>query len=166
MPGKVIQVSRPAKPSASEAVYLFEIVRGLFVTMGHLFKNIVDRKRLWTVQYPEERREIPVRFRGTHRLMKRDNGTPRCVACLCCMTACPARCIEIVAMESPDPTIEKVCKSFVIDELRCVFCGMCVEACPCDAIRMDTGWFTTADDARGKLIFDRERLLDTKGAVE
>jgi NADH-quinone oxidoreductase subunit I len=44
--------------------------------------------------------------------------------------------------------------------LRCVFCGMCVEACPCDAIRMDTGWFTPPDDTREKLIFTIDMLLE------
>jgi NADH-quinone oxidoreductase subunit I len=56
--------------------------------------------------------------------------------------------------------VEKYPVRFDIDMLRCVFCGMCVEACPCDAIRMDTGWFTPPDDTREKLIFTIETLLE------
>ena len=92
-----------------------------------------------TVQYPEEKVTYPERFRGLHRLMLRDDGAVRCVACMCCPTVCPAHCITIIPEESDSKGIEKRPAMFEIDELRCVVCGLCVEACPCDAIRMDTG---------------------------
>ncbi|MGE5246749.1 MAG: NuoI/complex I 23 kDa subunit family protein [Verrucomicrobiota bacterium] len=153
-------MARPAEMSFSEGVYLLEIVRGLGVTMGHLLSNIVRQEGIKTIEYPEVRRRMPPRFRGLHRLMKRENGATRCVACFCCSTACPAKCITIVAGESPDPAVEKYPVRFDIDMLRCVVCGLCVEACPCDAIRMDTGWFTPPDDAREKLIFTVDMLLE------
>jgi NADH-quinone oxidoreductase subunit I len=156
----VKKVSRPRKMSFSESLYLVEIVKGLGVTMGHLLSNIVRQEGIKTIEYPEVRREMPPRFRGRHRLMKREDGTHRCVACYCCATACPAKCITIVAGEFPDPAVEKYPVRFDIDMLRCVFCGMCVEACPCDAIRMDTGWFTPPDDTREKLIFTIDQLLE------
>jgi NADH-quinone oxidoreductase subunit I len=154
------KVSRPEKMSFAESLYLVEIVKGLGVTIGHLLGNIAHNERIYTYEYPEERRAIPTRYRGKHRLMKRQDGSPRCVACYCCQTACPAKCITIVAGESPNPDIEKVPVSFDIDHLRCVFCGLCVEACPCDAIRMDTGWFTPPDDSREKLRFSIDDLLE------
>lgn len=156
----VKKVARPREMSFPESLYLVEIVKGLGVTMGHLLSNIVRQEGIKTIEYPEVRREMPPRFRGKHRLMKREDGTPRCVACYCCATACPAKCITIVAGESPDPCVEKYPVRFDIDMLRCVFCGMCVEACPCDAIRMDTGWFTPPDDTREKLIFTIDTLLE------
>jgi len=156
----VKKVARPRKMSFGESLYLIEIVKGLGVTIGHFLHNIAHNKDIPTIEYPEVRRTMPARFRGCHRLMKRMDGTPRCVACYMCATACPAECITIVAGESPDATIEKYPVSFDIDMLRCVFCGQCVEACPCDAIRMDTGWYTPPDDSREKLIFPIERLLE------
>jgi NADH-quinone oxidoreductase subunit I len=154
------KVSRPEKMSFGESLYLVEIVKGLGVTMGHLLTNIFHQEKIYTYEYPEQRRTMPARLRGKHRLMKRGDGSPRCVACFCCATACPAVCITIEAAESPDADIEKVPSRFDIDHLRCVFCGLCVEACPCDAIRMDTGWFTPPDNAREKLVFSLDQLLE------
>ncbi len=77
-----------------------------------------------------------------------------------CETVCPAYCIEIVAMENPDPHIEKMPKSFVIDLGKCVYCGFCVEVCPEDAIRMDTHVLDIAAYSRKEMIYDMNRLLN------
>ncbi len=155
----IIKVSRPKETTLSERMYLREIGRGLSVTLNHFLSNLVNPKKIPTIDYPEVRRPVPARFRGLHRLMKRDDGNPRCVACMCCPTACPADCITIVAGEHPDPSIEKYPITFDIDMLRCVFCGLCVEACPVDAIRMDTGWYTVPERNREDLVYDIEMLL-------
>jgi len=153
------------RTSFREAVYLWEILRGLSITIKHLLRNVIRTSDMPTMQYPEEKREYSQRFRGRHRLMKRDDGSPRCVACMMCSTVCPADCIEIEAAEHPDPKIEKYPESFQIDLLRCVYCGLCEEACPCDAIRMDTGIYEIAADNRDKFIVDKDFLLnnDTDG---
>ena len=61
-----------------------------------------------TIQYPEERRPYSPRLRTLHRLVRREDGSPRCVACMMCETVCPAHCIYIVADEHPNPEIEKM----------------------------------------------------------
>jgi NADH-quinone oxidoreductase subunit I len=114
------------------------------------------------MQYPEEKRVYSERFRGRHRLMQREDGTPRCVACQMCSTYCPADCIHITAAESPDPAIEKYPAIFDIDLLRCVYCGLCEEACPCDAIRLDTGIYEIAADSREKFVVGKEFLLHNR----
>lgn len=122
----------------AEKSYVPEVLKGLKVTMEHFLKGFVRPDSIPAQSYPEEPSEVLPTYRAQHRLMKRPDGEPRCVACFMCSTACPANCISIVADESADPRIEKKPKSFEIDLLVCVFCGLCAEACPVDAIRMDT----------------------------
>jgi NADH-quinone oxidoreductase subunit I len=117
------------------------------------------RNEIETVQYPEEKVTYPERFRGLHRLMLRDDGAVRCVACMCCPTVCPAHCITIIPEESEHHGIEKRPAVFEIDELRCVVCGLCVEACPCDAIRMDTGEHARPVEDRANAIETKESMM-------
>ena len=157
--------------------YLPEIFKGLGVSMKHFFANTKDMLRnqrpdpvterldkgISTISYPEQKRPYPERFRGLHRLTTREDGSPRCVACLCCSTACPAQCIFIDAGEYPAGDTrrgyERFPVKFVIDELRCIFCGYCVEACPCDAIRMDTGVHAVPYDSRDQFIYKKDALI-------
>lgn len=164
-------VPRPER-NLWEQSYLPETVRGLGVTLRHFFRNVFGRRDTVTLLYPEQRRPYPQRFRGVHRLAQRDDGSPRCTACMCCRTVCPAECIHIVAAEYPAEhplaRVEKYPAEFWIDELRCVACGLCVEACPCDAIRMDTGLHRRPVEARSHLVYERNLLLsitDTKGSL-
>jgi NADH-quinone oxidoreductase subunit I len=127
-----------------------EILRGGAITARHLVVNLVRhglrlvgvrtrRPGAVTIQYPEARKPVAGRHRSLHRLMTRPDGRTRCVACLLCVTVCPAECITVEPASDPDPDVQKAPARFVIDLGRCCFCGFCVEACPEDAIRMDTG---------------------------
>lgn len=173
-------VPRPQRDFEVQS-YLPAVAKGLAQTMAAFFQNtkemVLGQKKdpvldglswgITTISYPEEKRPYAERFRGLHRLTLRDDGSPRCVACLCCSTACPAQCIHIVAGEYPegDPKhgYERYPTTFVIDELRCVFCGFCVEACPCDAIRMDTGMHAVPYDSREQFMYGRELLMGMTG---
>ena len=157
-----------------EKLYFPEVFRGIFITSGHFFRNLflhlfhaVGLFRRFaasvTIQYPEQKWLLPHRSRTRHRLTKREDGSPRCVACMMCETVCPARCIYIVAEEHPDPNIEKRPKSFTIDLGKCVYCGFCVEACPEDAIRMDTKIVDISAYSRQGMILDMNELLNPKG---
>jgi NADH-quinone oxidoreductase subunit I len=163
------KIKKPAR-TVGDQVYAVEAIKGLGVTFRRMFLNTfakAENKKIATIRYPDEVRDYPERFRGVHRLTHRSDGSPRCVACLCCSTACPAQCIYIepAEYEAGDPRhgYERFPKVFVIDELRCIFCGYCVEACPCDAIRMDTGMHVPASWDREHFIFDKETLMSIPG---
>lgn len=156
---RTIEVRRP---EPEEASFLSATAKGLGITLRHFLKNTFSRRKnsdIETVQYPEEKVVYPERFRGLHRLMKREDGAVRCVACMCCPTVCPAHCITIVPAETDDKGVEKYPAIFEIDELRCVVCGLCVEACPCDAIRMDTGEHAKPVETRDDAVETKESML-------
>jgi NADH-quinone oxidoreductase subunit I len=156
-----------------EAMYFPEIFRGIGVVTKKFLRNlfferdrnpdVLERDRrlsqVATLAYPEERAPYPPGYRGLHRLVPREDGKPRCVACYMCATICPAQCIYIEAGELPEDPIEKYPVRFVIDELRCIVCGFCVEACPKDAIRMDSGEHAPPSYERSAQIWDERRLL-------
>ncbi|MBI5497537.1 MAG: NADH-quinone oxidoreductase subunit I [Deltaproteobacteria bacterium] len=153
----------------SERAYVKEVGRGLGVTFQHFmqtFTRLVKGEQIETVEYPEKRVPYAPRFRGHHRLVPRDDGTARCVACFMCATACPALCIHIEAEPRLDSTTEKQPRIFEIDELRCVDCGLCVEACPCDAIRMDSNIHPPPSSRRDAQLKGRWDLLGVMGIHE
>ncbi|GIW21903.1 MAG: NADH-quinone oxidoreductase subunit I 1 [Candidatus Sericytochromatia bacterium] len=157
----MIKVKRDAR-SLKDNLYIIEVLKGLAITFRHMFSNLLNLRKMPVIDYPNQEKGIPKGYRGKHRLTKRENGEPKCVACMMCATACPANCIHIEANESPDPTVEKYPARFDIDLLECVFCGMCVEACPVDAIRMDSGIYSIVDFNRSDFVVTKEQLLATE----
>ncbi len=161
-----------------ERIYVVEIFKGVALTTSRMCRNffihVLHRLGLAkqtgaaaSIQYPNERRVYPERYRGRHRLTLQPNGDIKCTSCFLCATACPARCIYIEACEHEDPSIEKFPKRYEIDTLLCIYCGYCVEACPVDAIRMDTGLHPEvypADPRR--FIEDKETLMQRSRVLE
>ena len=155
-----IKIVKREGNSFKEKLYIPAIFGGMKTTLNHFLTNLNDTSNVKTFSYPEEQpRDITSRYRGVHRLTKREDESIRCVACFMCATACPAECIFIEAKEREDGVDEKMPEVFTIDLLECVFCGGCVEACPCDAIRMDTGIFSFIGTRREDFILTKERLL-------
>ena len=98
----------------------------------------VDMEGLITIQYPEERRMLPERFRYIPMLLwDTQKGEDRCTACGICAKVCPPQCIWIVrdSDEAGKPVTRPA--EFFIDAAVCMSCGYCAEFCPFDAIKMN-----------------------------
>ena len=148
--------------------YFIDITAGLVITMKHLLSNLFNRKKMMTLNYPEEKYEYSPRFKGNHVLTVKKDGSIRCTACMLCATNCPSECISIKASEHPDAQVEKYPISYEIDILRCIFCGFCEEACPVDAVRLGPEWQTPGLNG-ANFIYDINYLAyrpNLKGGVQ
>ena len=125
-------------------------LRAMWTILLHLF-----RKRA-TVQYPEQKRVPPPRWRGRIILSRDPNGEERCVACYLCAAVCPVDCIALQATE--DEHGRRYPEFFRINFARCIFCGFCEEACPTYALQL-TQDFEMCEYDRSKLIYEKEDLL-------
>jgi NADH-quinone oxidoreductase subunit I len=137
---------------------VYPILLGMALVLKNLVRSLFLGQAS-TIRFPEEKRPTSGRYRGVHLLTVREDGTPKCVACYMCATACPAECIYIEAGERPEETIEKYPTRFEIDLLRCVYCGFCVDACPEEAIFMSRE-NDLVGTSREELIIDRDRLME------
>ncbi|MSR64786.1 MAG: NADH-quinone oxidoreductase subunit I [Verrucomicrobiae bacterium] len=145
-----------------ERIYLPAIVSGLALTFRHLFKKKI------TMQYPEERWQVPQGYRGAPTLVKDENGRERCVACQLCEFVCPPRAITIKPEEFPENAqwgkIEKKPKEFDIDMIRCIYCGLCEEVCPEQAIFLRKDYSITGY-SRKEMVHDKAKLYELGGVM-
>lgn len=160
-----------------ENLYVVEVMKGIVVTSSHLLRNffglalkfagLKKDRVIATYQYPDELRAYPQRYRGSHRLTLKDDGSVKCTSCFLCATACPAKCIYIEPAAHFDSEIEKFPHRYEIDTLLCVYCGYCVDACPVDAIRMDSGLHPQIYSADPRMfIEDKETLMQRSRNIE
>jgi NADH-quinone oxidoreductase subunit I len=47
-----------------EKLYVFEVARGMGVTLRHFLRNLLNPSGLPTINYPEEKRKLAKNFRG------------------------------------------------------------------------------------------------------
>ena len=140
-----------------EKLYLWNIAKGMMITLRHLFKKKV------TIQYPEEKRTFSKVFRGLQILNRDEQGRENCTACGLCAVACPAEAITMEAAERQPGEEhlyreEKYAAKYEINMLRCIFCGYCEEACPKDAIYLSQT-FAPSNFGRSGFIYKKEDLL-------
>jgi len=133
--------------------YGLGVAKGMLTTISHLVKPPI------TIQYPEERLDMPIWTRGRPRLIYEvDTGELRCTACGACALACPVDVIKIE--QHPSPTGKgKVLDRFDIDMAGCIECALCVEACPFRAITMAPDFeMASTYDRASDLVYDMYEL--------
>lgn len=127
--------------------YLNDIVEAVVTTakgMRITARYGVDPKEEVTLQYPEERWEIPQGYRGFLH-----NDIKTCTACNMCVKVCPIDCISLESVRGADKKL--VLCSYEINIGRCMYCGLCVEVCPVNSL-MHTSGYEMASVARGEMI--------------
>jgi NADH-quinone oxidoreductase subunit I len=170
---------------AEISMYGIGILKGLGVTLKHLIETYVDDIRwlgrryhneeafsvrqgpkargIFTVQYPEEKLNIPEEFRFIPFLIYEEGPEgeriDRCTSCGICAKVCPPQCIWIVRSNDPNtgrPIPQPT--NFFIDIDICMNCGLCAEYCPFDAIKMNHDFELASYDRFEEHILDKERL--------
>ncbi|MEZ4717824.1 MAG: NADH-quinone oxidoreductase subunit I [Caldilineaceae bacterium] len=162
------------------------LLKGMGVTLKHLRETFVDDRQevpsryvdsikldnkrriihqpisqegLLTIQYPEEKRLLPERFRYIPMLIwDTETNEDRCTACGICAKVCPPQCIWIVrdSDENGKPVTRPA--EFYIDAAVCMSCSFCAEFCPFDAIKMNHDYELAVYDRYPQLVYDKAEL--------
>jgi NADH-quinone oxidoreductase subunit I len=119
----------------------------------------ITQEGLFTIQYPEERRLLPERFRYIPMLIwDTEVGEDRCTACGICAKVCPPQCIWIVRdMDDNGKPVTRPAE-FYIDVAVCMSCSFCTEFCPFDAIKMNHDYELAVYDRYPQLVYDKAEL--------
>ena len=141
--------------------YGFGLLKGMAVTLKHLFKHNS------VIEYPDERQDLSPRTRGVIAL-KEEN----CTVCMLCARECPDWCIYIDSHKETLPPKREggrqrkrnVLDRFAIDYALCMYCGICVEVCPYDALFWSREFEYAEYDIRN-LTHEKERLSDWMATV-
>lgn len=148
--------------SLAEQSYLPQIVNGLKITMKNMLKPPV------TLEYPDERPDIPEGYRGVPTLVKDPNGREKCVSCQLCEFVCPPKAIRITPGDIPedaeDAHVEKAPQEFEINMLRCIYCGLCQEVCPEEAIFLQD-IYSVSGYSREELVYKKNKLYELGGTL-
>jgi NADH-quinone oxidoreductase subunit I len=141
------------------------ILKGMVETARNFAGSYVSKKRLVTVQYPEERLPLSPATRQFPFLVYDGDDWQkglRCVACQICEKECPPQCIYIEKSKDKKPDYtgkpQLYPAVFNIDFAVCMSCQICVEVCPFDAIKMDTEYELSTSDRFGGLLLRKDQL--------
>ena len=155
-------------------IYLgfYTIFVGMKITFAHLFTKAV------TIQYPDERLQLPERERNRLFVNMDD-----CIGCDQCARACPVNCIYLDTLKAvPGDIVGRTgvtsngkkkalfVPTFTIDIAKCCYCQLCVFPCPTECIYM-TDVFEFSEYKRENLIYEftdmtPEQIVEKKAKLE
>ena len=143
------------------------IMVGMSITLKQMFRKSV------TIQYPEQRLQLPERERNRLFVNMED-----CIGCDQCAKACPVSCIDIDTVKAvPGDIVGKTgttsqgkkkalhVTSFTIDFAKCCFCQLCVFPCPTECIYM-TDVFEYSTYSRKELKYQFSDLTPEQGELK
>jgi NADH-quinone oxidoreductase subunit I len=145
---------------------------GMKITFSHLFTKAV------TIQYPDERLQLPERERNRLFVNMDD-----CIGCDQCARACPVNCIYLETIKAvPGDIVGRTgvtsngkkkalfVPTFTIDIAKCCYCQLCVFPCPTECIYM-TDVFEFSEYKRENLVYEftdmtHEQIVEKKAKQE
>jgi NADH-quinone oxidoreductase subunit I len=123
-------------------------------------RQAIEGKGLFTIQYPEQKRQITENFRFIPMLVYEETPEePRCTACGICARVCPPQCIWIQRGTDDRGRPRAKPAGFWIDATICMSCGSCAEYCPFDAIKMNQQHEIPTTDRDRDMFYTLEKLL-------
>jgi len=136
-----------------------EFLAGMWEAFATTLKRLFERPV--TIQYPEEKRVLPPRYRARIVLTRDPDGGERCVACYLCSAVCPVSCISMQSVEGEHG--RRYASWFRINFSRCIFCGMCEEACPTLAIQLTPDYEFSKRTILDLVYEKKDLLVDNEG---
>ena len=134
------------------------LVVGMQITSKHLGRHAI------TLQYPEQKMEMPKRSRGIVVLLSdKETSELNCTGCMLCAKACPTGAIIIDAPR--DENKKRQLKGFIVDHGLCCFCGLCEEACNFSALKMAPK-YEFSDLSKENLVWDVKKLQEVGRDVD
>ncbi len=118
---------------------ILSLILGHITVFKHSFKKPVTR------EYPEDRQNLPERFRGVPKW-----SYEKCINCKICEKVCPANAVIIDKNE--DDSL-----SYKLDLSKCIFCGNCAFNCPKQAVYMSKD-YELASDKKSSLYIEINTL--------